>query len=74
MIAGTIIGYNRGEHGNAAAGLRKAHGVICLPFVFDPAGWSCRHGLPGPAELRAVNPDPVHDHGQPPRQGEPILG
>ena len=54
MIAGTIIGYNRGEHGKAAAGLRKAHGVICLPFVFDPAGWSCRHGLPGPAELRAV--------------------
>jgi len=61
MIAGTIIGYNRGEHGKAAAGLRKAHGVICSP-------------LPGPAELRAVNPDPVHDHGQPPRQGEPILG
>jgi hypothetical protein len=29
MIAGTIIGYNRGEHGKAAAGLRKAHGVIC---------------------------------------------
>jgi hypothetical protein len=29
MIAGTIIGYNRGEHGKAAAELRKAHGVIC---------------------------------------------
>jgi len=29
MIAGTIIGYNRGEHGKAAAGPRKAHGVIC---------------------------------------------
>jgi hypothetical protein len=28
MIAGTIIGYNRGERGKAA-GLRKAHGVNC---------------------------------------------
>ena len=25
------------------------------PILFDPVGQSCRHGLPGPAELRAVN-------------------
>src|SRR5262252_7617832 len=28
----------------------------------------CRRSFPGPAELRAVNPDAVHDHGQPTRQ------
>ena len=29
------------------------------PIVFDPIGPSCRHGLPGPVELSAVNPDAV---------------
>ena len=38
------------------------------PIAFDPARPSCRCDLPGPAELGAVNPDAVHDHGQPTRQ------
>ena len=33
------------------------------PIVFDPVELSCRHGLPGPAELGAVDPDAVQDHG-----------
>src|SRR5450756_3225988 len=37
----------------------------CSPIVIDPARFSCRCGLPGPAELGAVNPYAVHDHGQP---------
>src|SRR5580704_1900125 len=38
------------------------------PIAFDPVWRSCRYDLPGPAELGAVNPDAVHDHGQPTRQ------
>src|SRR5271169_4460520 len=38
------------------------------PMAFDPARFSCRRGLPGPAELSAIDPDAVHDHGQPARQ------
>jgi hypothetical protein len=39
------------------------------PIAFDPAPLSCCCSfLPGPAELGAVNPDAVHDHGQPTRQ------
>ncbi len=34
---------------------------------------SCCCGFPGPAELGAVNPDAVHDHGQPARQGHDRL-
>jgi hypothetical protein len=34
---------------------------------------SCRCGFPGPAELGAVNPDAVHDHGQPTCQGDDRL-
>src|SRR6516164_7357962 len=34
-------------------------GARVPPIVFDPVGPSCRHGLPGPAELGAVNPDAV---------------
>ncbi len=44
-----------------------------VELEYPPVGvrslWlSCRRGLPGPAELGAVNPDAVHDHGQPARQ------
>ena len=40
------------------------------PIAFDPVWLSCcwRGLFPGPAELSAVNPDAVHDHGQPARQ------
>src|SRR6185503_14380113 len=38
------------------------------PVRLDPERFSCRGGLPGPAELGAVNPDAMHDHGQPTRQ------
>jgi hypothetical protein len=45
------------------------------PIGFDPERFSCGcHGLlPGPAELSAVNPDAVHDHGQPACQGHDRL-
>jgi len=47
------------------------HHVVELefpPIVFDAVGLSCRHDLFGPAELGAVDPDAVHDHGQPARK------
>src|ERR1700688_1007718 len=45
------------------------------PIAFDPERFSCccRGLLPGPPELSAVNPDAVHDHGQPARQGHDCL-
>ena len=43
----------------------------CSLIAFDPEGFSCRCDLSGPAELGAVNPDAVHDHGQPARQRDP---
>src|SRR5450830_1810391 len=52
------------------------HGLVELeysPIVIDPAWLSCRRDLPGPAELSAVNPYAVHDHGQPARQGHDRL-
>ena len=42
------------------------HHVVELelpPIVFDSVGLSCRRDLFGPAELGAVDPDAVHDHG-----------
>ena len=40
------------------------------PIAFDPVRFSCCCCglLPGPPELGAVNPDAVHNHGQPARQ------
>src|SRR5260370_2944598 len=35
------------------------------PIAFDPVRSSRCYSLPGPAELSTVNPDAVHDHGQP---------
>jgi len=45
------------------------------PIGFDPERLSCcRRGLlPGPPELGAVNPDAVHDHGQPASQSHDRL-
>jgi hypothetical protein len=42
----------------------------CPPIGSGPARFSCccRGLSPGPAELAAVNPYAVHDHGQPTRQ------
>jgi hypothetical protein len=37
-------------------------------LLFNVVWLSCRCDLPGPAELGAVNPDAVHNHGQPARQ------
>src|SRR5450759_840982 len=33
------------------------------PIAFDLVRLSCHCGLPGPAELGAINPYAVHDHG-----------
>ena len=38
------------------------------PIAFGDLHLSCHRSLPGPAELGAVNPDAVHDHGQSARQ------
>jgi hypothetical protein len=38
------------------------------PVVIGSTSLSCHCGFPGPAELCAVNPDTVQDHGQPSRQ------
>src|SRR5580700_9009825 len=44
------------------------------PIGCHPARFSCCYGLlPGPPELGAVNPDAVHDHGQPASQGHDRL-
>src|SRR5712672_3007016 len=40
----------------------------CPPIAFNPARPLRRSDFPGPAELGAVNPYAVHDHGQPTRQ------
>src|ERR1700758_5747827 len=42
---------------------------LCILLRFHAAG----DGLSGPAEFGAVNPDPVHDHGQPGCQGDDRL-
>src|SRR5712691_6760863 len=47
------------------------HGSVELefpPIAFDPAWSSCRCDFPGPAELGAINPYAMHDHGQSTRQ------
>src|SRR5882757_3209525 len=47
------------------------HGLVefeCSPIAFGYLRPSCYCGLSGPPELGAVNPDAVHDHGQPTRQ------
>ena len=45
------------------------------PIGFDPelSSCCCRGVLPSPLELGAVNPNAVHDHGQPARQGHDRL-
>jgi hypothetical protein len=46
------------------------HRVVELDFPPIAIGleWlSCRRCFPGPAELGAINPDAVHNHGQAPR-------
>jgi hypothetical protein len=40
----------------------------CSPITLDAKQLSCCFNLSGPAELGTVNPDAVHDHGQPARQ------
>jgi len=46
----------------------RAVELRCSPIGFDPERFSCRCNLSDPTELGAVNPDTVHDHGQPARQ------
>ena len=44
------------------------------PIAFDPERLSCCCGFfPAPLELSAVNPDAVHNHGQPSRQRDDRL-
>ena len=46
----------------------RAVELECSPIAFDPVRLSYRCDFPGPAELGAINPYAVHDHGQPARQ------
>src|ERR1700716_137687 len=43
------------------------------PIAFDPARFSRCCNFSGPPKLGAVNPDAVHDHRQPARQGHDRL-
>src|ERR1700687_6452597 len=43
------------------------------PIAFDPGRLLCRCCFLGPAELGAVNPYAVHDHGEPTRQRHDCL-
>ena len=43
------------------------------PIAFDPVQSSRCGSLPGPPELSAVNPDAMHDDGQPSRQRDDRL-
>jgi hypothetical protein len=45
----------------------------CSPISCGAVRLSCHCGLPGPLELGAINPDAVHDHGQPARQRHDCL-
>jgi len=48
--------------------------LVFSPIAFDSARFSCRCCFfPGPAELGAVNPYAVHDHGQPACQSDDRL-
>src|SRR5438876_10214757 len=62
-------GHANSPHPSSREGHHSTAGWILElpPIAFDPAGTlSCRRScLPGPAELGAINPDAVHDHGQP---------
>jgi len=46
----------------------RAVELECSPVRLDTVRYSCGRNLPGPAELGAVNPDAMHDYGQPARQ------
>ena len=48
-------------------------GARVSPIDCDLALSCCRSLLPGPAELGAVNPDAMHDDGQPTRQRDDCL-
>ena len=43
------------------------------PIRCDPSQFSCRCGFPGPTELGVVDPDAMHDHRQPLREGHDRL-
>src|ERR1700757_2454776 len=43
------------------------------PIRFDPVRFSRCGDLPGPSEFGTVNPDAMHDHGQPTCQGDDRL-
>ena len=79
LSGGLTVGRTAGPSGHAISphpSSREGHHSTArwsssvLPIEFDPARFSCccRGLFPGPAELGAVNPYAVHDHGQPARQ------
>ena len=64
-------GHANSPHPSSREGHLPPHGGAQFsPMGFDPVRSSCcRWGpFPGPAELDAINPYAVHDHGQPARQ------
>src|SRR6266403_3046889 len=48
-------------------------GFLLSGLILNGFHAACRGLLPGPPELGAVNPDAVHDHGQPASQGHDRL-
>jgi hypothetical protein len=62
-------GHTNSPHPSSREGhLHRSVELEFPPIAFDPARFSRHRNFPGPPELGAVDPDAVHDNGQPARQ------
>jgi hypothetical protein len=76
LCGGLIVRLTIGPSGHANSphpSSREGHlpplgGSRISSYRIDLICPSCRYGFPGPSELGTINPDAVHDHGQPARQ------
>src|SRR5262249_13135249 len=70
---GRPSGHTNSPHPSSREGHHSTAGWSSTPTAFDPAQISSRCDLPGPPERGAVNPDAMHNHGQPACQGHDRL-
>ena len=61
-------GHTNSPHPSSCEGHHSTARRSSSVLLFNVVWLSCRCDRPGPTELGAVNPDTVHDHGQPARQ------
>src|ERR1700704_7055253 len=80
LLVGLAVNQTAGPSGHANSPHPPAREILPLLGGFRVSSYridlmcpSCCCGFPGPAELGAVNPDAVQDHGQPARQGHDRL-